>query len=104
MQHHQPQLRLVPSFDPDHEAFNPKRYWEGPVWPPLNWLIYRGLKSYAPELAQQVRTDFIELVQQYGFHEYFNPHLELPAGESAGYGANHFTWTASVILDLIQRP
>ncbi|RMF15621.1 MAG: hypothetical protein D6757_04190, partial [Alphaproteobacteria bacterium] len=34
---------LVPSLDPEHGAFDAIRYWRGPVWAVVNFLIARGL-------------------------------------------------------------
>jgi glycogen debranching enzyme len=33
-------------FDPTSERFNPKKYWRGPVWINLNWILYNGLKDW----------------------------------------------------------
>ena len=33
----------------DDPAFEPSRYWRGPVWPMLNWVTYRGLRRYGYE-------------------------------------------------------
>jgi glycogen debranching enzyme len=37
---------MCASFDPTSERFNPKKYWRGPVWINLNWILYNGLKDY----------------------------------------------------------
>jgi hypothetical protein len=42
---------VIPSISRDDPAFNdPKnpdrQYWRGTIWPPTNYLIYQGLKSY----------------------------------------------------------
>ena len=34
---------LVPSTDPDDPRFEPVRYWRGPVWAVVNWMISDGL-------------------------------------------------------------
>jgi putative isomerase len=39
----EPMLPSVPRSDP---AFPRQRYWKGAVWPPLNALVYLGLRSY----------------------------------------------------------
>ena len=33
----------VPSTDPRHAAFEPLRYWRGPIWAVVNWMIADGL-------------------------------------------------------------
>ncbi len=96
------QRYLCASFDPEDPAFDPKRYWRGPVWINLNWLIYQGLKRYGMEdLARQVREDSLELLDLHGFSEYFDPRKDLPTGTSPAYGGAHFSWSAALYLDFI---
>ena len=33
------------STHPDAPEFEPERYWRGPVWPHMNWLIAEGLAN-----------------------------------------------------------
>ncbi len=95
---------LCASFDPTSPAFDPKRYWRGPVWINLNWLLYHGFLRYGfTDLAAQVRTDTLELLEACGFYEYFDPRRALPAGEFRGYGGNNFSWSAALCLDLLKR-
>ena len=92
---------LCSSFDPTHSAFNPKKYWRGPVWINLNWLIYQGLKSYNfKSLANRVKSETISLIEESGFYEYFDPRKEVRLKER-GYGGNGFSWTAALYIDLI---
>ena len=97
-------FRLMPSFDVDHWIFNPKKYWKGPIWPQMNWLMYQGVKRYGHHgTARLLKTDFLELVKKLGFYEYFDPIKNEIAKLSKGYGGNDFSWTAAVVLDLIQN-
>lgn len=75
------------SADPGFEA---RRYWRGPVWINVNWLL-------ADALGPDHRARTLELVARGGMHEYFEPNT----GE--GLGADQFTWTASLALDLLHR-
>ena len=96
---------IVPSFDVQHEYFDSKRYWRGPIWPQMNWMIYHGLKLYGFDpLAQIVKDNFIELVSLFGFHEYFEAQKNLINTTHGGYGGNKFSWTASSVIDLIMCP
>jgi glycogen debranching enzyme len=36
----------VPSIDPEDPRFEPLRYWRGPVWIIINWMISNGLRHY----------------------------------------------------------
>ncbi len=88
----------------DEPGFDPHRYWRGPVWINMNWMLYHGLNRYGhPALAARLRSDSLELVRRYGFWEYFNPWKNLPAGETNGYGANQFSWTAALTLDWLGK-
>jgi hypothetical protein len=103
--------------DPEHPAwlcastalnepgFDPHRYWRGPVWINMNWMLYHGLRRYGHHpLAERIRADSLELVRKYGFWEYFNPWKNLPEGETkGGYGSNQFSWTAALTLDWLER-
>lgn len=96
---------LCASFDPEHEKFNPRKYWRGPVWINLNWMLYRGLKRYgATEAAERVKSDTLELIENFGFYEYFDCRRELPETEKNGYGGNNFSWSAALFLDLVSQP
>ncbi|MBK9016922.1 MAG: hypothetical protein IPM82_24260 [Saprospiraceae bacterium] len=92
---------LCPSTAIDEPRFDPRRYWRGPVWVNMNWLLFHALHRCGhPALAARLRSDALELVRQYGFWEYFSPWKNLPEGEAnGGYGANHFSWTAALTLD-----
>jgi hypothetical protein len=93
---------LCASFDPTSERFNPKKYWRGPVWVNLNWILINGLKSYGyDETSERIKKDTIEIVQKSGFYEYFNPQKKAHVDGNAGYGGNDFSWTAALIIDLL---
>jgi hypothetical protein len=92
---------LCPSFDVDHPRFDPKRYWRGPVWPQMNWMLAAGLRAYGyHDLAHTVGEDLIRLVSKLGFFEYFDPRQQMLTQAEQGYGGNHFSWTAACVLDL----
>jgi hypothetical protein len=37
---------VIPSISRKDPAFNDQLYWRGRIWPPLNYLVYLGLKEY----------------------------------------------------------
>jgi alpha,alpha-trehalase len=85
----------VPSFEPGRAEFEPQRYWRGPVWLIMNWMLIDGLRrSGRADLATRLRHDSLALVERTGFAEYFNP----LTGESLGGSA--FSWTAAIYLHL----
>ena len=88
----------IPSYDEEQPGFSPNRYWRGPVWININWFIYHGLKHYHfDDYAEWIKKAIIGLPQKHGFYEYYNPH------KGTGHGANEFSWSASLVLDLIHR-
>lgn len=71
-------------------------YWQGPTWINTNWLIIDGLKRYGFEdEAERITEASISLVTKHGPYEYFSAKTGEPAG------ANNFSWTASLIVDLL---
>jgi neutral trehalase len=86
----------VPSYDRYGFGFSPSRYWRGPVWINLDWLLMRGLERYGFEKeAERLRSTIIELVRRTGFFEYFDP----LTGE--GHGSDFFSWTAALFLEVV---
>jgi glycogen debranching enzyme len=84
---------LVPSTDPSDPAFEPVRYWRGPVWSVVNWMITDGLaRNGQAALAERVRDDTRRLVEASGLFEYFSP------VDGRGAGGAAFSWTAAVDL------
>ncbi len=82
----------VPSHDPESPKFDGRRYWRGPTWAVVNFLIGIGLEEMEHPLAERVREATRQLITEFGFAEYFDPHDGTPAG------GQFFTWTAAVWL------
>jgi glycogen debranching enzyme len=86
----------VTSLAPDDSGFMPTRYWRGPIWPILNWVLQRGLDRYGyHDLARQVRRGLIELASRSGFREHYSPLT------GRGHGGERFAWTAGIVLDML---
>ena len=84
---------LIPSVEPTGPHFEARRYWRGPVWIHVNWMVATGLASYGfHQLAERVRRDSLALIERAGFREYYDP----LTGE--GLGAQAFTWSAALAL------
>src|SRR5680860_635509 len=65
---------LMPSSDPGAPGFEPRRYWRGPVWLNVNWMLADGFSRYGhDDLAQRLRSDGIRLATDAGMWEYFDP-------------------------------
>ncbi|BFI32654.1 mannosylglycerate hydrolase [Marchantia polymorpha subsp. ruderalis] len=83
----------VPSADPAGPVFDPVKYWSGPLWININWMISSGLRHYGyNELAEKIEMDSLTVISESGLREYFNPRT----GEGAG--GESFSWTAALYL------
>jgi glycogen debranching enzyme len=87
-------LPTVPLSDPN---FSPEKYWQGPTWINMNWLIIDGLRRYGYQKeALDLKKRTLDLIKKSGFNEYFNPITGEPNG------AANFSWTAALIIDLLK--
>jgi glycogen debranching enzyme len=86
----------VASFDILAPEFESRRYWRGPIWANLNWLLGRGLRQQGlDEQAEALDRTTLELVTRSGMREYYDP----LTGD--GLGAADFSWTAAAVLDIL---
>jgi glycogen debranching enzyme len=77
-------------------AWEARRYWRGPVWIILNWLLYNGLIRYGyAELAEALRSDSLKLMARSGFWEYYDPR------DGSGCGSPDFSWSAALALEFL---
>jgi hypothetical protein len=84
---------LVPSLDPEDAGFQMVRYWRGPVWAVVNYMIGTGLREAGhTAFADRVRDDTLSLVGNTGFYEAFSPI------DGTGSGGDDFSWTAAIQL------
>ena len=82
---------LVPSQAKNNYFYEPRRYWRGPVWILINWMVMEGLKRYGyRDLSDRVRRDSVALMRRSGFFEYYDPRDGSPAG------ASDFSWSAAL--------
>lgn len=97
-------MYLCASFDPTSDRFNPEKYWRGPVWINLNWLLYYGLKNYGyMTIAARVKSDSIEILSKAGFYEYFDARKSEYTTDAKGYGGGNFSWSAALFLDMLEN-
>lgn len=90
--------RLVPSYDLTGACFDPHRYWRGPAWFNVGWLVERGLRMHGRTgLAADLREALLATADSSDFAEYVDPFT----GEACG--AREFSWTAALTLDLLHR-
>ena len=84
---------LVPSTTPDAASFDALRYWRGPVWAVVNWMVADGLThSGSSDMSAALRQATRDLIVTSGFSEYFDPR------DGSGLGGPDFSWTAAIYL------
>lgn len=89
---------VVPSHDPADPEFDARRYWRGPVWLVVNYMIADGLRAAGAEAtAQRIVDSSLDLIAQSGFAEYYDPTDGTPCG------GKRFTWTAAMVLEFLGR-
>ena len=78
----------------DLQGWDPRRYWRGPVWILLNWLVYHGLLDYGYTAeAARLCDDSLALMSKSGFREYYDPR------DGTGCGSERFSWSAALAID-----
>ncbi|WP_127902309.1 MGH1-like glycoside hydrolase domain-containing protein [Solirhodobacter olei] len=88
---------VVPSHDPADPRYDARRYWRGPVWLIVNYMISDGLEGVAPSVAERIREASLELIGTGGFAEYYDPNTGAPCG------GGRFTWTAAMVLEFLAQ-
>ena len=90
---------LVPSHDLNEQTFDHLRYWRGPAWLIVNYMIADGLQNAGQTaIVERIRKDSLKLIEQGGFAEYYSPVDGTPCG-----GAS-FSWTAAMVMEFLNSP
>lgn len=86
----------VASHAPDDPRYQVQRYWRGPVWLVVNYMIGDGLaRAGLDGSAKAITRSSLDLIRTSGFAEYYDP----TTGEPLGGG--RFTWTAAMVLEFL---
>ncbi len=89
----------VTTVEKSSNAYDPRRYWRGPVWVNMNWFLIRGLeRAGLLQEARELRELTLRLVRAAGFSEYYQPDTGAPLG------SGEFSWSAALTLDLLATP
>ncbi len=89
---------LIPSHDPETAVYDGARYWRGPAWLIVNYMIADGLARAGEEATvERIVNDSLLLIEESGFAEYYDP----ITGEPCGGG--RFTWTAAMVIEFLTR-
>jgi len=88
----------IPSYDMCTLDYDGEFYWRGPIWFNMSWYVYHGFKNYGyDEDAKWLRQSLFKLVIENGFYEYYKPE------NGKGLGADRFSWTAALFIDLFME-
>ena len=86
----------VASHDPADPRFDSRRYWRGPCWLIVNYMLADGLlRAGLAEAYERILADSLTLIRESGFAEYYDP-LD---GKACGGG--RFTWTAAMVIEFL---
>jgi glycogen debranching enzyme len=88
---------VVPSHDPQSPDFDGLRYWRGPVWLIVNYLIADGMRRAGQDkIVRRIVDDSMKLIARSGFAEYYDPNDATPCG------GGRFTWTAAMVMEFLK--
>ena len=89
---------LVPSHDLNDVKFDQLRYWRGPAWLIVNYMIADGMKNAGQnEMVSRIRNDSLQLIEHSGFAEYYGPL------DGTACGGDQFSWTAAMVMEFLQN-
>lgn len=85
-----------PTTMPSHSNYEANRYWRGPIWLNLNYLLYKVFNLHGKkEMTDRLIHDSIDLVRGNGFFEYFNASK---GQNDIACGSPDFSWTAAMYI------
>jgi glycogen debranching enzyme len=86
----------VASHPPSDLRYDGKRYWRGPVWLVVNYMIADGLtRAGLTSPAAAIAASSLDLIRRSGIAEYYDPQTGEPCG------GTRFTWTAAMVLEFL---
>jgi hypothetical protein len=86
----------VPSHSPTDPRFERKRYWRGPLWLIVNYMLADGLRLCGLEApAAEIASDSLAIIRRSGFGEYYDPL------DGSALGGRRFTWTAAMAMEFL---
>jgi glycogen debranching enzyme len=88
----------IASHPPADPRFDAQRYWRGPVWLVVNYMIADGFEMAGQaQAASRIAASSLDLIRKSGFAEYYDPMTGQPLG------GGRFTWTAAMVLEFLSK-
>jgi neutral trehalase len=83
---------VIPTISRDDPAFDEQQYWRGSIWPPINYLIYHGLRRYGfHAAATQLASRSVDLfIGTWREHQLCRENYDSRTGQGAGH--RHQSW------------
>ena len=83
---------IVPTVPKSNPVFEENRYWDGRVWPPVNFLIYLGLLNYDHPEAESAKDYLVQnskelLLKEWKRGHYVRENYDVKTGD--GLQSNH---------------
>lgn len=90
---------LPPSYDTTAADFDAQRYWRGPAWFNISWMLIRALQRVGrSDDSEILQSRLTRLAVEHDFPEYVQPWTGAP------HGTRRFSWTAALALDTALAP
>ncbi|NIM50129.1 MAG: hypothetical protein GTN62_07305 [Gemmatimonadales bacterium] len=83
---------VLPTISRDDPAFQDQQYWRGAIWPPMNYLVYHGLRRYGlDDAASELAARSAELFLRHWRDYQVSPeNYDCRTGQSGG--TRHQSW------------
>ena len=93
---------LCPTYDITAENIHFNKKQRGAISISQNWLLYQGLKRFEMNaIAQKVMNDSLELTNEYGFCDFFNPVKKGLAKSNSDINSYNDVTCAALCLDFL---
>lgn len=90
---------IIPTVPKSNPVYSEDRYWDGRVWPPVNFLVYLGLKQYDRPITEQavnylVRNSKELLLQDWHKYHFVRENYDpvTGTGKEENYSASFYHW------------
>ena len=91
---------IIPTVPKSNPVYSEDRYWDGRVWPPVNFLVYLGLKQYEDSpITEQAMNYLVRNSKELLLQDWHNYHFVREnydpvtgTGKEENYSASFYHW------------